>query len=551
MKRFLMCLAILSIGAMPFSCKPEEKPKDEKQDDKQDDKPTPKPIAVTGLTLSPESMDLGIGETQKVTPTVAPSNATDQSVTWTSSNTDVASVSSEGVVSGLKKGTSEIKATTVDGGYTATCTVTVFERKDYRLRVSINGGAFSEASDSYSYTLLPPGQYSGIQRFLFHICEGDSEKPVQDPDPAHYSESIVSQNPEGAVDILIAGQEAYGGSPKYHTPWVYPQKAGTATVLIQYNDGEGNILSREIRFEIKSTPVTSIGMGCKEFVLGAGNTRQMKAMIEPADASFQRVVWSSTNPAVARVNQNGLVTAVAKGEAQIKAVNEEGVEGVARIIVWPQPNAVDLGLSVLWADCNLGAESATSTVIPPYCYFAWSETVPEKLDGKRTTNKNDLTYWDDDKKYTKYCMLSQDGAVDNKTRLDAKDDAASVILGNGWRMPTAKEVQDLWNMNNKGFSQRYTQYTSPNQRIYIIRFTSSNGKYIDIPMWAAYGTNIANVGQLGFYWTSDLAGGTGAKADEAQYLYMVNQGTGSGDMYVYWKSTERYNGYCIRPVKDK
>lgn len=60
--------------------------------------PTPEPVAVTGVSLNKNSLTLGIDESEKLTATVTPSNATNKRVSWSSSNSEVASVSSNGTV---------------------------------------------------------------------------------------------------------------------------------------------------------------------------------------------------------------------------------------------------------------------------------------------------------------------------------------------------------------------------------------------------------------------------------------------------------------------
>ena len=82
-------------------------------------------VAVTGVTLAKTTATVYVGETLSLKATVAPSDATDQTVTWKSSNKAVAKVSSKGVVTALKAGTATITVTTKDGSKTATCTVTV------------------------------------------------------------------------------------------------------------------------------------------------------------------------------------------------------------------------------------------------------------------------------------------------------------------------------------------------------------------------------------------------------------------------------------------
>ena len=81
-------------------------------------------VPVTGVTLDPTSLTLDVNQTATLTATITPSNATNQNVTWTSDNPSVATVSG-GVVTAVAPGEATITATTADGGFAATCTVTV------------------------------------------------------------------------------------------------------------------------------------------------------------------------------------------------------------------------------------------------------------------------------------------------------------------------------------------------------------------------------------------------------------------------------------------
>lgn len=81
-------------------------------------------VPITGITLSPATLDLAVNGQETLTAAVEPADA-DQTVTWTSDNPAVASVDASGTVTGVGKGTAVVTATTADGAYQASCTVTV------------------------------------------------------------------------------------------------------------------------------------------------------------------------------------------------------------------------------------------------------------------------------------------------------------------------------------------------------------------------------------------------------------------------------------------
>ncbi|MDO5115531.1 MAG: Ig-like domain-containing protein [Synergistaceae bacterium] len=87
--------------------------------------PTPVDVYVTSVALSESSLTLDAGGTRLLTATVQPDNATNQAVSWSSSNESVAAVNESGLVTAVAAGTATITVTTVDGGKTASCTVTV------------------------------------------------------------------------------------------------------------------------------------------------------------------------------------------------------------------------------------------------------------------------------------------------------------------------------------------------------------------------------------------------------------------------------------------
>lgn len=104
---------------------------------------TSKTIPVTGVELSPTALSLTEGGKATLTATVLPGNATDKGLTWKSSDSSIASVSSEGVVTAIKEGRATITVTTIDGGKTATCSVVVNKEVIHVTSITLNRSSLS------------------------------------------------------------------------------------------------------------------------------------------------------------------------------------------------------------------------------------------------------------------------------------------------------------------------------------------------------------------------------------------------------------------------
>ncbi len=185
-------------------------------------------------------------------------------------------------------------------------------------------------------------------------------------------------------------------------------------------------------------------------------------------------------------------------------------------------HAVDLGLSVKWACCNVGA-----TKPEDYGgYYAWGET-EEKSDYD----------WDTYYTTTQYGPDIDYGTVDNKRVLDPADDVAHVKWGGSWRMPTIDEIEEL-------IIECNWQWTSLNG-VNGYRVIGPNGNSIFLPA-AGYrnGTELLGRGINGYYWSSSLldyyyCSHTYGLYFRGGYFYY-----GSSDWYFDY----RYHGLSVRPV---
>ena len=115
------------------------------------------PVAVTGVSLNTNSTSVQAGKDVTLTATVAPNNATNQNVTWTTSNASIATVSG-GIVTGVAEGSATITVTTNDGGFTATCSVTVTAAPEGEGEASVTIADYATANswvNGTKYTSIP------------------------------------------------------------------------------------------------------------------------------------------------------------------------------------------------------------------------------------------------------------------------------------------------------------------------------------------------------------------------------------------------------------
>ena len=183
---------------------------------------------------------------------------------------------------------------------------------------------------------------------------------------------------------------------------------------------------------------------------------------------------------------------------------------------------------LLWATCNLG-----STTPEGYGnYYAWGE-----VRTKTTYNWSTYAYGTADNQLTKYCNNSEyglNGFTDNLTTLQSSDDVATVVLGNGARIPTKAEWQEL--LDNT--TAEWTTVNNVNGR----KFTAANGSSLFLP---AAGHRVLRSlyydGTYGDYWSSSL------HESNPDYAWIVffgsdNQGV-SYDI--------RYCGFSVRAVRSQ
>lgn len=245
-----------------------------------------KPNFATGISLNKTSTRIQRGNTETLTATVTPNNTTDKTVTWTSSDPSVASVSNSGVVTANKVGTATITATTNDGtNLSASCTVEVYWN-------AVTGISVTPATA----TILVGGTTTLTATVT--------------PDNAS-NKSVTWTSSNTAVAMVNANGVVTGVS------------VGNATITATTVEG-GYSASATITVDpVRVTGVT-LNQSTIRLRTSGTTTQQLTATITPANATNKNVTWTSNNTGIATVSDNGLVTAVAPGTTTVTVTTEDG-----------------------------------------------------------------------------------------------------------------------------------------------------------------------------------------------------------------------------------
>jgi len=194
--------------------------------------------------------------------------------------------------------------------------------------------------------------------------------------------------------------------------------------------------------------------------------------------------------------------------------------------------AVDLGLSVKWANMNVGAESVTDYGK----YYAWGATTDNYSESKNYSWANTPYYNGDGTthSWTKYT------GSDSKPTLEAADDAARANWGGSWRMPTETEMKELLDNTTRTWQTNYN-----GSGVKGLLFTSKKEGYTDKSIFLpAAGVRLSSTslaGTAGYYWSSTLSS---SDANNCRYLYLLSTGA-------QMNSENRHYGMTVRAVQDK
>ena len=321
-------------------------------------------VKVKGVDLDQKDITINVGNTIALKANINPDVASDKTVEWTSSDTSVATVDKDGVVRGVKTGSTTITAKTNDGGFEASCTVNVinavkgitvsdtrialYPNKTKQLKASVtpadadNPNVVWESNDdevaTVSETGLVTAKMPGTATITVKSVDGEYTATCTVTVGKHVSSIILSDTeltmPAGTSETLYATVMPLAAFNKTVT-WVSTNpkvatvdengnvkaiKAGTTTIIAYCEDGD---VTASCIVTVTNS-ATGIEMSESEVYIARNSQKQLNATVKPDTAENKNITWESKYPEIATVDSNGLVTAKMAGTTIVVATSADG-----------------------------------------------------------------------------------------------------------------------------------------------------------------------------------------------------------------------------------
>jgi len=321
-------------------------------------------VDATGVSLTPEAAEVEVGRRIQLTAQVLPEDASNRKVTWTSSDASIATVDENGRVKGISAGTVTITATTVDGGHTDTCAVTVTPRittdpeyviviGNHALSTEVSDDEYSSSSGSWWGS---SSTYRGLAGVSYQTGAGADETIrwiIEETDGGYYIKSLDGKYLNATYTSSGSSWNSSSTSllklDNTEDVWVlddgvdldswevdgsYLKSTNADRYLCEQTGTQGTSIftvrskdnADETSLEEASDPiaVTGITVNPTTATVEARKTVTLSATVTPANATNKTVTWSSSDTAVATVSSSGVVRGVAEGNATITATTADG-----------------------------------------------------------------------------------------------------------------------------------------------------------------------------------------------------------------------------------
>ena len=268
-----------------------------------------KVVSVTGVSLNESSITLDVGGSKTLAATVTPDNATNKKVRWTSDNETVATVSEDGVVTAVAGGTAVITATTHDGLFTATCTVTV-NAPDAAPTITTDTLPDGKVGEAYSQTLTA----TGTAPITWSI---DGGLPAGLSLNADTGEISGTPTAEGTATFTVKATNSAGSNTKELSITITKAAPAEHTITVTTEGGgtaSASSAKAVVGTEIRLTAKPDEGYRFKEWEVMSGNVTikddkfTMPSANVEVKAVFEKDAPAPTDPAKPSISVTGTYT---------------------------------------------------------------------------------------------------------------------------------------------------------------------------------------------------------------------------------------------------
>ena len=265
----------------------------------------PSIIGVDSVTISPNVLNLKVGESSSLTYNISPSNADIKSTEWSSSNTGVVSVDKDGKVSAVGIGTANV-------------VIKVVGQDNSEASDSIVVNVISQYISVDSVTLVDANNNTLSNSINLNIGEEVTIKFLINPSNATLKETNWTNSDSSKVSMkdsvgyaLIKGLEV-----------------GSSDIEITVKDYDGNVKTDSVKVNVINSNqpvlVSSIALSPTSVTLNPNGTYKFNVTVSPSNATNKGVTWSSNDTNVVSVDQNGNIKALKDGMAKIRVTAQDG-----------------------------------------------------------------------------------------------------------------------------------------------------------------------------------------------------------------------------------
>ncbi len=362
-------LCSIAAALLLFSCTGELNPINSNPEDK------PGAVRVTSISLDRTSLTLKEGESVTLVPAIKPDNASNKAVSWFSSSENVASVDDNGNVTGIKTGNATITAITDDGGKKATCTVTV--EKNFSPSITLGTecvsaiGAVLKGKANLGNTVSADLKIG----FMYSKSAGvlPSSSTIVDAEniEADYSYSTVITELEPATTYYFRsfvrqnGKDTYGETKEFTT-----RELSSLLETMDASNIETTSVVLNAKLDLRDINYKNVSYG---FCWGTSETAQN------TELNGGEINTNAYSASLAGLSQKSQYWYKAYVKLDGKTLYGEVQTFTTKEVVAVM---VDLGLSVKWATCNIGASSPEEYGD----YYAWGEVEPYYTEGHSQDN---------------------------------------------------------------------------------------------------------------------------------------------------------------------